>query len=100
MCLPLLLCERDVISLLEHRDPWPGTVRGTPMLPQPLGLPDSVVARYLHQAASGLAHCHSVGVYHLDVKPDNFLLRAVACWCPTFGGRASAGAHYVSCRVR
>ena len=44
--------------------------------------------RALRQAALGLAHCHSYGVFHLDVKADNMLVRhnsALALCIADFG---------------
>jgi serine/threonine protein kinase len=40
-------------------------------------LPLPSVLNLLQQAVAGLLHCHSQGVYHLDVKPDNMLLTGV-----------------------
>ena len=38
-------------------------------------LDDAHARAYFRDAASGLAHCHTAGVFHLDVKPDNLLVR-------------------------
>ncbi len=57
-CLALELCSGSVLE----------EVVGTP------GLPPAALHSYLAQAATGLAHCHAHGVYHLDVKPDNLLV--------------------------
>eukprot|EP01018_Ginkgo_biloba_P022475 Gb_12248 [translate_table: standard] len=40
-------------------------------------LPTSLLSRvwaYIDQVASGLAHIHSNGILHLDIKPDNILI--------------------------
>jgi serine/threonine protein kinase len=37
-------------------------------------LPPEFLYRFCHQAASGLAYCHSQGISHGDIKPDNILL--------------------------
>lgn len=40
------------------------------------GLPISLVARYLWQMLVSIGHCHTHGVVHRDVKPENFLFAA------------------------
>ena len=58
VCLPLQLCQHDVLSLVEGR----------------AGVSEAVIKTYFGQAAAGLLHCHRAGVFHLDVKPDNLLV--------------------------
>ncbi len=60
LCLPLELCTGgDVMGAVVASD---------------TGLAMPMVASVLRQAAAGLAHCHRLGVFHLDVKPDNLLV--------------------------
>ena len=59
VCLPLQLCERDMLGEVDAHGKT---------------LPVDTVRSYLRQATAGLLHCHSNGVFHLDIKPDNMLL--------------------------
>jgi serine/threonine protein kinase len=44
------------------------------------------VARLVAQAATGLAHAHSVGIVHRDIKPANLLVDALGTlWITDFG---------------
>ena len=61
MCLPLELCDTDLL-----------TIASSTLTASTAGR--SLFARVFTQAFAGLAHCHAVGVYHLDVKPDNLLM--------------------------
>ncbi|KAF7081842.1 hypothetical protein CFC21_085749 [Triticum aestivum] len=38
---------------------------------------EDVAWRYFHQLISAVGHCHSLGVYHGDLKPENLLLDEV-----------------------
>lgn len=42
--------------------------------PNPKPLPQSLVRSFLYQLLKGVAHCHSHGVLHRDLKPQNLLL--------------------------
>ncbi len=42
-------------------------------------------AAFFAQAASGLLHCHSHGVFHLDVKPENLLVSGTCVKVADFG---------------
>jgi serine/threonine protein kinase len=54
------LCDKDVITLLEE---------------DPRGMFTESAARvFCTQIASALRHCHSLGIYHMDVKPENVLV--------------------------
>lgn len=46
--------------------------------------------RYLKQAATGLAYCHSHNVFHLDVKPDNLLVKGSHLSVADFGFASTA----------
>lgn len=36
--------------------------------------PEHIARTYCQQLLAGLEHCHRVGVYHRDLKPDNLLM--------------------------
>jgi serine/threonine protein kinase len=39
------------------------------------GMPEGVAAGVVAQMAAAVRHCHGAGVAHLDLKPENFMLR-------------------------
>ncbi|CAN6211371.1 unnamed protein product [Urochloa humidicola] len=60
-CLGTVLCRRLQAA------------RGRRAAAAAAGIPEPALAEVAAQCAAGLAQLHSLGVAHLDVKPDNFL---------------------------
>lgn len=59
LCLPLELCVGgDVMDAVQKSG----------------HLPLAACQHVFSQAAAALVHCHALGVYHLDVKPENLFL--------------------------
>jgi serine/threonine protein kinase len=59
--LPMELCDGgDLFSLAESQ---PGGA-----------VPECIAKRIFREVISGLQHCHGLGIYHGDVKPENILL--------------------------
>jgi len=66
-------------------------------LPPGVHLPERDVWRLAKECADGLAHCHTHGVLHLDVKPANVFLDALACAkLGDFGNAVLAGRGWAS----
>ena len=61
VCVPLEMCDGDLLAVASPTLTASRAGRET-------------FARVFTQAVAGLLHCHAVGVYHLDVKPDNLLM--------------------------
>lgn len=61
MCQLLELCQCDFMSFVEHFDG---------------SLTESMCRIAMTQVLQGLSHCHSHGIYHLDIKPENILFSA------------------------
>jgi cyclin-dependent kinase-like len=40
----------------------------------PAGLPNTLIACYIHQVLEGLAYMHSLNYLHRDIKPENLLV--------------------------
>ena len=70
VCIPLELCGKDLMEVLDSRRKPDGMC---------LGLPSAVAANLLVQAAAGLDHCLSRRVVHMDVKPENLCLTEDGC---------------------
>jgi serine/threonine protein kinase len=79
-CVAMELYPMDLVTVLQR---WvqeahtPKTEDGSltaPRLSPVAGLPVDVVASLLLQCAAGLDHCARLGVFHMDVKPENVCL--------------------------
>uniref|UniRef100_A0A3B5ANA1 Protein kinase domain-containing protein n=1 Tax=Stegastes partitus TaxID=144197 RepID=A0A3B5ANA1_9TELE len=60
ICMNLELLDQNLIDYLDDR--------GNP------GLPVTEIRPVLHQLATALFHLHSIGVVHLDLKPENVMV--------------------------
>ena len=70
LCQALELCDGDVLSLVEQ-------CGGR--------LTECVARNVFRQVVAGLRHCHARGVWHMDVKPDNMLLKGGCVKLADFG---------------
>lgn len=86
-CMRLVSGHRNLLELedvLELVDDWKVTIvlvmelaRGGELFDQirpDEGMPETAARHYFRQLLSGIQHCHSRGVCHRDVKPENLLL--------------------------
>uniref|UniRef100_A0A3B5AJZ8 Protein kinase domain-containing protein n=1 Tax=Stegastes partitus TaxID=144197 RepID=A0A3B5AJZ8_9TELE len=60
ICMTFEVLDQSLKAYLEER--------GSP------GLPAAEIRPVLHQLVTALAHIHSIGVLHLDLKPDNVMV--------------------------
>ena len=72
LCQALELCDGDVLSLVEQ-----SRCGGR--------LTECVARNVFRQVVAGLRHCHARGVWHMDVKPDNMLLKGGCVKLADFG---------------
>lgn len=72
--LPMELCGGDLFDYIE--------VHGA--LTEPAG------RALFRQVVAALQHCHSLGIYHCDVKPENILLSAGVAKLVDFGSASRA----------
>ena len=87
--LDLFLREFELVARLRHRHVMPiarvEVIRGLPVIAYPLGreslderlerpMPREQAIDYARQLFSGLAHIHSRGVIHCDIKPENLIV--------------------------
>ena len=63
------LCDTDLLSIVESHGQ----------------LDEPSAHTVFTQVAAGLAHCHTHGVWHLDVKPDNVLVAGGVVKVADFG---------------
>lgn len=94
------LSHQNIVEVLAHGEDPPVTGRPYFVMPYYPGgslrrlleqrgraLEPAEAARYIEQAARGLAHAHAQGIVHRDVKPSNILIdtKARHAWIADFG---------------
>lgn len=93
-CQAFELCDHDLLDLLQpsasasvsSSGAANGGVSSTPVAT----LPEPLASRVFAQVAAGLAHCHAAGVYHMDVKADNILVKGSVAKLADFGNAVIA----------
>ena len=78
LCQVFELCDCDLMAVIQSHGGR---------------LPHHVARILFGQVVTGLAHLHRCGVFHLDVKPDNVLLRGVTAKLSDFGAALVLGMH-------
>lgn len=68
------LCDHDLFSLVENSGP----------------LPESLARRVFRQVVAALLHLQSLGVSHMDVKPENIMLVGDKVKLADFGSATAA----------